>query len=107
MGGGQLVCDQELVTNDVLWTDLVCPADVEKVSVSECVCLSHGGQETLLIPLDGGQSTADLQQRGSAQLRAARHQTPVILNPQAVQGLVAYLVTMTTTRTTTGTTKAG
>lgn len=63
------------------------------------VCIlsvSHSSQETLLILLEGGQSGADLQQHGSTLLRTARHQTPVVLNPQTVQGLVTHLVNTTT-----------
>lgn len=69
--------------------------------VGPAVCIlsvSHSSQETLLILLEGGQSGADLQQHGSTLLRTARHQTPVILNPQTVQGLVTHLGN---TRTTT------
>lgn len=53
----------------------------------------HSSQEALLVLLEGRQAGADLQQRGSAPLRAARQQTAVLLNPEAVQGLVTHLRT--------------
>lgn len=68
-------------------------AQIQNQTSDQQLSVSHSGQETLLVLLEGGQSGADIQQRGSTLLRAARHQTPVILNPQAGQGLIAHLST--------------
>ncbi|TNN36751.1 hypothetical protein EYF80_053088 [Liparis tanakae] len=61
----------------------------------------HRSQQALLVLLEGGQSGTDLQQRDSALLRAARHQPPVVLQAEAVQGLVTDLKTTRTLRSST------
>lgn len=53
--------------------------------VYKCVCLlmhvyvSHGSQTTLFVPLDGGESGTELQQRDSTHLGAAGQQSSLVL----------------------------
>lgn len=54
---------------------------------------SHSGDEALLVLLEAGQSRTHVQQRGHALPRAARQQASTVLNPQAVEDVLAHLRT--------------
>lgn len=54
---------------------------------------SHSGDEALLVLLEAGQSRTHVQQRGHALPRATRQQASTVLNPQAVEDVLAHLRT--------------
>lgn len=53
---------------------------------------THRRSYVLLIPLQGGEAAGHLQQSGRSKLGAAGDETPGVLNPEAEEGLVTYLL---------------
>lgn len=53
---------------------------------------TYRGSCVLLVPLECAQPIGDFQQRGGAQLGTAGDETPVVLHPEAEEGLVTHLL---------------